>query len=105
MKFQGTKGHWYLSEGWVDGHISLSSDDHGAFAQVLIEMEDTTSDSKRKELESNAKVMVIAAEMYDLVASLQSDEKVHEMLKVLNPSLAEKVNELLLYVEKDITIK
>ena len=104
MEFQGTKGRWFLDEGWVDDHISLSSDEHGAFAQILIKMEDTTSDSQRKEFEANAKVIAIAPEMYDLVKTLKSDEKLYEVLKVLNPALAEKVDEILLYMLKEIVI-
>lgn len=105
MSFTGTKGPWYLDEGWVDGHISLSSDDRGAFAQILVEMEDTTSERQRKEFEANAKVIVIAPEMYALVEAMKADQKVYDVLKVLNPGLVEQAERILSYMESEMVLR
>lgn len=37
--FKGTPGPWYIDEGWLKGHVSISADSHSAFAQVVAEME------------------------------------------------------------------
>ena len=29
-KFKGTKGKWFIGEGWLDQHVSISSPAHGA---------------------------------------------------------------------------
>ncbi|MDI6976532.1 hypothetical protein [Serratia sp. Se-RSBMAAmG] len=105
MSFTGTKGRWYLDEGWMDGHISLSSDDHSAFAQILVEMEDTTSERQRKEFEANAKVMVIAPEMYALVEAMKADQKVYDVLKVLNPGLVEQAEKILSHMESEMVLR
>lgn len=105
MSFIGTKGPWYLDAGWMDGHISLSSDDHSAFAEILVEMEDTTSERQRKEFEANAKVIVIAPEMYALVEAMKADQKVYDVLKVLNPGLVEQVEKILSHMESEMVLR
>lgn len=58
-EFKGTKGKWSIEEGWVDQHVSISSPAHGAIAQVLIEMEDTTTPEKKEELKITLKLWLL----------------------------------------------
>ncbi|EPP7234479.1 hypothetical protein ACTOJ1_001428 [Shigella flexneri] len=98
-EFKGTKGKWSIEEGWVDQHVSISSPAHGAIAQVLIEMEDTTTPEKKEELKNNAKVMVIAPELFDLVSKIKSNETAYNVLKAVEPTLCEEIDRLICFMK------
>ena len=73
-EFKGTKGPWSISEGWIDKHVSIDAEGHGAIALVLSDMEsdytysETKRASKRAELSANAKLVAAAP---DLLEALQ----------------------------------
>ena len=70
-EFKGTKGPWSISEGWIDKHVSIGAERHGAIALVLSDMESdyTCSEikraSKRAELSANAKLIAAAPELLE----------------------------------------
>lgn len=77
--FEGTPGPWFIAEGWLKGHVSISSNDHGAFAQVVGEMEWEGSQKEKvkgnwvyddwcrrnKALQANARLIANSPEILD----------------------------------------
>jgi len=94
-EFKGTKGKWTIEEGWLEQHVSISSPAHGAIAQVLMEMDDTTTPEKQEELKNNAKVMVISPELFNLVSNIKSNEAAYNILKAVEPTLCEEIDRLI----------
>lgn len=62
-------------EGWVENHVSISSPDHGAIAQVVIKMEDpcylpNDEQEKLQELRGNLSLMLNSPEMYQALQTV-----------------------------------
>lgn len=66
-----TPGPWFVDEGWLDNHVSISAKTHGAIAEVLSDMEpDYTCNElkrlrKQEELRANACLISCAPELLD----------------------------------------
>lgn len=66
---------WFKDEGWVENHVSISSPDHGAIAQVVIKMEDpcylpNKEQEKLQELRGNLSLMLNSPEMYQALQTV-----------------------------------
>jgi hypothetical protein len=66
---------WFKDEGWVENHVSISSPDHGAIAQVVIKMEDpcylpNEEQEKLQELRGNLSLMLNSPEMYQALQTV-----------------------------------
>lgn len=54
---------WFKDEGWVENHVSISSPDHGAIAQVVIKMEDPCYLPNDYSANTNGIYIVLSTEM------------------------------------------
>lgn len=66
---------WFKDEGWVENHVSISSPDHGAIAQVVIKMEDpcylpNEEQEKLQEFRGNLSLMLNSPEMYQALQTV-----------------------------------
>lgn len=94
-EFKGTEGKWFIAEGWLNDHVSISAPAHGAIAQVLVEMEDITTPEKKVELMENAKVMALSPELLKLVSDIKSNETAYNVLKAVDAALSEEIDRLI----------